>query len=72
MTGSLARFTDSFDNLWVDNDIPDVFEFKMQEGACFDADSDLSSPNEAYGEIFNEDYSYTYDADFDDDGFFCS
>ena len=72
MTGKLSRFTDAHDTLWLDNPVPDAYEFKMQEGACFDPDSDLRSPSEDRGVSSDDDYSYAYyDVDVDDDGFFC-
>lgn len=63
ITGRQSRFRDAVNTLWVENVVPDVYEFKMQRGSCMDPESDMDAPAEYF-----DDYSYAFEYD---EGFFC-
>lgn len=50
--------------LWRRNDIPDEHEFLVEDGSCFDPDSDMDAPADEEG------YSYAFVQDYPE-GFFC-
>eukprot|EP00903_Cladosiphon_okamuranus_P017823 g16402.t1 len=62
--GLTSRFVDSTNILWVENDMPDQHEFQVEDGSCFDPDSDVDAPLDDAG------YSYAFVYDFPE-GFFC-
>lgn len=67
MTGRVSRFKEAFETVWSNNIVPDVYEFKMQEGACFDRNSDVDGSVD-YSSGF---FSYSFD-DENTSGVYCN
>lgn len=67
MTGRVSRFKEAFETVWLNNVVPDVYEFKMQEGACFDRSSDVDGSVDFSSGFF----SYSFD-DEQSSGLYCS
>ncbi|CAM9950650.1 unnamed protein product [Scytosiphon promiscuus] len=61
--GRVSRFKDSLNTLWIGNSVPDVHEFKVEEGSCFDPESDMDYDQ---GSSFSYNFDYEYE-----EGFFC-
>lgn len=50
--------------LWIANDIPEEHQFLVEDGSCFDPDSDMDAPADEGGYSYAFEYAYP-------DGFFC-
>ncbi|CAM9199692.1 unnamed protein product, partial [Hapterophycus canaliculatus] len=70
MFGRVSRFKDSFNTLWIGNSVPEVHEFKVEEGSCFDPDSDMDYDTSMSVDGSGFSYAYVYDYQYAE-GFFC-
>lgn len=71
--GKLSRFKDAINTLWVHNVVNDLHEFQIEEGSCFDPDSDMDAAELEEG-YYGHSYSYNFQFDYDEyseEGFFC-
>lgn len=66
----MSRFKDSFNTLWIDNSVPAVHEFKLEEGSCFNPDSDMDYDTSMSADGAGPSYSYMLDYEYEE-GFFC-
>lgn len=63
--GKFSRFVDSYNVLWAGNMVPDMHDFQVEEGSCFDPASDMDAPSAESG------FSYEFEYPELEEGFFC-